>query len=412
MRYQLLQEDSETIRVQFEKDDFLSLEGKLKSRQTLRLQEGQKMVTVSGEMDSAFDLLMNKAKFLLPWAASFDSELPVDFESESRSFKSSHWFESLSHKELKELGHEFVARLQKEFPDLATDLTLAREHRNIRLKSSSGKVSEYGFDCLSISNVITGCSDEDIFFWGQDYQGMPESYEDIEFFIDSLVQELQFTRSISEIDAGEYPFIFHPALIQSQLMKVVEAGFNPANLENGSSPLLNKEGQQLLHNSINVYQTSEHVPTDLYGVPSVKRSYFEDGVLKTIPVSVKSSKVMGREANGANYPSGFFSDLIFQGGDKGLEEMIASIDEGVLLIISGDLFMGQILYGDMRGTIQGGLHIKDGKIQGRVKDRSLGFNFYNALNEDLRGISKETRQWGTAHKEEYPYLLVDGVQVS
>ena len=236
--------------------------------------------------------------------------------------------------------------------------------------------------------------------------------EQINQFSDELLWHLAMTETVVEIEPGTYPVLFHPQLVQQSLFEVINTAFNPIHLENGSSPLINKVGDKILNKSIHLYQSGNHFPMDFNGYTSESSPIIEAGFLKNIPIAPQISKTLNKSTTSSNFDGSWFADLKMNNGLKSFKELIKEIDYGVYLVMSGDLVMGNILQGDMNGTIQAGFLIENGKIKGRIKNRSLGFNFYEALGDRLIGLSKESIRFGGSQFTESPYVLVDDIIIS
>ena len=227
-----------------------------------------------------------------------------------------------------------------------------------------------------------------------------------------MIWHLDLTKNLVEIQSGKYPVIFHPQLVQQSLFEVINTGFNPVHLENGSSPLLNKIGDKILNASIHLSQSGTHFPLDFNGYSTESCSIVKAGVLNYVPIAPQISKALNQPITGSNFNGSWFPDLKLHSGTKNFKELIKEVDHGIYLVMSGDLVMGNILQGDMSGTIQAGFLIENGRIKGRVKNRSLGFNFYEALGDRLLGLSQESIRFGGSHFTESPYVLVDDIRIS
>ena len=92
-------------------------------------------------------------------------------------------------------------------------------------------------------------------------------------------------------------------------------------------------------------------------------------------------------------PSPSAGVLLVGEGDASLEEMIAGMDEG--LIVERLLGAGQsnILGGDFNANVLLGFKVEKGKVKGRVKDTMVAGNVYKALN-DVIAVGSEGRWLG------------------
>jgi PmbA protein len=140
----------------------------------------------------------------------------------------------------------------------------------------------------------------------------------------------------------------------------------------------------------------------------------EQGVLKSFLYDLKTAAQSGAESTG-NAGRGLFSppypqptNFLIQPGSTQLKEMIASIQEGVLVDQVLGLGQGNILSGAFSNPVGLGFKIERGKIVGRVKDISIAGNIYDLL-EHVAAVSQET-QW-VYSSFNLPYILLPEMNV-
>jgi PmbA protein len=90
-------------------------------------------------------------------------------------------------------------------------------------------------------------------------------------------------------------------------------------------------------------------------------------------------------------PSPAPTNLIFGAGATPLAEMLAGIDEGLLVENVLGLGQGNIISGAFSNPLALGFKIEKGEIVGRVKDVSLAGNVYDVL-KNVAAVSQET-EW-------------------
>ena len=125
------------------------------------------------------------------------------------------------------------------------------------------------------------------------------------------------------------------------------------------------------------------------------------GVLKTHWLSLYGSNKTGRPIV---KNTGF--DLVVEAGDKTLDELISSIDNGLIL---GSFSGGNPgTNGEFSGVAKNSFLIRDGRIKGAVTETMINGNLGEAFKH-IRGISKEVRCNGSSV---VPYIAVDGIVIS
>lgn len=410
--YQLLDISNQSESISFEKNQLKSCDYQNRFNRLLRYEDSQRLVNINGEEESDLNSMINQAVELNSYGQVIDYQLKQELVPTKYTQASNCFVENLALDEKIYIGHESISKVSKKFSNLAVDMKITTSKKLVSLSTSSGSKVEFPMNNFSISSLVTGCQEENILFVASELNEPVTSFADVTLYIEELIENLDKSSNLITIEPGTYPVIFHPQLVYSGLLSVLHAGFNPINLENKSSPLLDKVGKQILHESISLLQNGDHFPIDFNGYSSDSVPVIENGQLCHLPIPPQISKPLGKTVNGSSFDGSWFSDLTWVGGDKSFKEILSNIDYGILVLMSGDMVMGNILQGDLSGTIQFGFLVKDGQIQGRIKDRSLGFNFYDSLNRNLIGLSSELKRFGCSQYVKVPYVCIDGVRIS
>jgi PmbA protein len=128
----------------------------------------------------------------------------------------------------------------------------------------------------------------------------------------------------------------------------------------------------------------------------------KDGVLNSFALSLYGSRKTGmpRAKNLAQY------NLVVSPGDKSLEDMIKSIDRGILL----NRFSGAMPSpsGDVSGVAKNSFMIENGKITDALSETTISFNIVDIL-QDIPMISKERSINGI---RVLPWSCFDGITIS
>ena len=127
----------------------------------------------------------------------------------------------------------------------------------------------------------------------------------------------------------------------------------------------------------------------------------DKGVLKTHWLSLYGSNKTGRPV-----VKNTGSDLVVEGGDKTLEELIASVDKGLIL---GGFSGGQPgTNGEFSGVAKNSFLIENGKVKCAVTETMVNGNLGESFRH-IRGISREVLCDGGSVM---PYIAVDGIIIS
>ncbi len=175
----------------------------------------------------------------------------------------------------------------------------------------------------------------------------------------------------------------------------------------GTSLWLDKVGEKVASDKLTVSLKSsderiamgEKATQDGYRAEDV--TLIDKGVLKTHMLNLYASKKTGRPMiKNTSF------DLVVEPGDVGFDEMIASIDKGLLL---GRFSGGQPgTNGEFSGVAKNSFLIEKGKITCAVNETMVNGNLGEAL-KNIRSISKELICDGSTV---VPFIAVDGIIIS
>ncbi len=138
-------------------------------------------------------------------------------------------------------------------------------------------------------------------------------------------------------------------------------------------------------------------PFDDEGVPAQRLSLVEAGVVRQFLYDLQTAGMAGRVSTGSaersatGLPAPDISVLVVAPGNTARADLLASIDEGIVVEEMIGSNQGNVLGGDFSGNVLLGFKIERGRIAGRVKDTMVAGNVYDVLG-DLQGISIE-REW-------------------
>ncbi|MCR5331295.1 MAG: TldD/PmbA family protein [Lachnospiraceae bacterium] len=137
------------------------------------------------------------------------------------------------------------------------------------------------------------------------------------------------------------------------------------------------------------------------GFRSEEVTLIDKGVLKTHWLSLYGANKTGRQI-----VKNTGSDLVVEPGDKTLEEMIASVDKGLIL---GGFSGGQPgTNGEFSGVAKNSFLIENGKVKCAVTETMVNGNLGEAF-KNIRSISKEVLLDGGSV---VPYIAIDGIVIS
>ncbi len=219
------------------------------------------------------------------------------------------------------------------------------------------------------------------------------------------IDKAVMSREAKAIEPGKYTVILEPAA-SIGLLQNMFGSFNARTADEGRS-FMSKEGggtklgEKIVDERINVYSDplNKEVPSATWngaGQPLKKMTWLENGVVKNLAYGRYWAKQKGVE------PVPFPSNVIMEGGDASLEDLIKSTKKGILVTrlwyIRG-VDPQTLLYTGL--TRDGTFYIENGKIKHPVKNFRFNESPIIMLN-NLETLGQQVRIDGNL----IPYMKV------
>ena len=175
----------------------------------------------------------------------------------------------------------------------------------------------------------------------------------------------------------------------------------------GTSLWLDKVGEQVASDKLTVSKKpfDDRIVSGERGTQNGFRAedvtLIEKGVLKTHSLTLYAANKTGRKVV---KNTGW--DLVIEPGDKSLDEIIKSVDKGLIM---GGFSGGQPgANGDFSGVAKNSFYVENGEVKYAVSETMVNGNLGDIF-KNIRDISKELVCDGTSV---VPYIAVDGVVIS
>lgn len=319
---------------------------------------------------------------------------------------------------LVEMGREVVEHLLGIEPEANVGLRLERGEQRITIRNQAGADATVTRSPLSVFVRLSRVRGDDVLTvydgvgataWGDDYLALARG----------VGRKLELARRSAEIRSGRMPVLFSPtgALV---LALPVMMGLDGQNVYRGSSPMRDRVGERLFDEGVTIVDDATldgrfgSAPYDDEGVAHRRNVLVERGVLKGFLYDLKTAAQSGTESTGSGSRSLFSpprpspTNLIWESGEAPLDDLIAGIDEGLLVETPLGLGQGNVLSGAFSNPLSLAFKIERGEVVGRVKDVSIAGNVYEVLR-DVAGISRES-EW-VYYNYRMPYILLDNMNV-
>ena len=302
---------------------------------------------------------------------------------------------------LVEMGEEIVELLLQSAPELQVNVAIRRRIQRLDLTNQGGSRVAVSRSPLSITMEATRIREDDVLILEAE-SGWTAWHDDYLAEARSLATRFERSRSLTRIHSGEMPVLFAPggALV---LALPLQAAVDGKNVYRGASPLGGKIGQELLDSKITLIDDGTldgrlaSAPYDDEGIPHHRCVLIDRGVVRGFLYDLKTAALAGvaSTGNGSRQlfepPAPAPTSLLVEAGAPTQAELLAEIEEGLLVEDVLGLGQGNILSGAFSNPVNLGFRIEKGEIVGRVKNVSVAGNVYTAL-KDVAGISRE-REW-------------------
>ncbi len=245
--------------------------------------------------------------------------------------------------------------------------------------------------------------------------------------LDALVN--LYTSGLPEVDipTGKMKVVFTPDTMYTLLWRLSDATSGKA-FYNRISPLQDKRGEKVLSDKFTLYgdpTDPEEVDQRFFddeGVATKKHTIFEGGVFRNLILNLDYAEKLKENPTGTGYRGGMFGGETvallptpslgcsrIAPGDVSFEDMIKSIDRGVIVLGVLGAHSGNILNGDFSVGLNPGYYVENGEIKGRVRDGMVAGNVYDVL-QNIEAI--EDRMHNSPMGGKYPSILLDDVSVA
>ncbi|MBS4172971.1 TldD/PmbA family protein [Bacillus sp. FJAT-49736] len=194
------------------------------------------------------------------------------------------------------------------------------------------------------------------------------------------------------IENKDYPILLRNDAA-AQLLATFSPVFSAENTQAGKSLLHNKLGEKIANTNVSIVdnpllETGLASRTfDGEGVATKKLAVVEDGVLKSLLHNQKTAKKDGTVTTGhaskESYKSALAvgpSNFYIQPSAKSFEELLSTIEEGVLITELSGLHSGTNQISGDFSVAANGYYIKNGKVETPVNLMTIAGNFYDLLN--------------------------------
>lgn len=249
-------------------------------------------------------------------------------------------------------------------------------------------------------------------------------------WIDDLLERRCWGTSTSVPSSGRLPVLLTP-YTSHLLTLTLAACLGSDSVSKGASPLGERVGEQILSDRLTIREEPTHAgfpfarSFDDEGVAVQPRAIIERGVLRSFLTDLRGAADLGQPPTGNAARRTMFSEriedapapswlgAIIEPGEDPWRDLMAGIDEGLLVTRLSGLHSSNLLQGQYAVKVDG-FHIRSGKPIGCLERTMIAGNLFEDFR-NVRAASSERQPTAQAELEVAglaPYILLDSAQVT
>ena len=406
--------------VNFENNKLKTLESKQSSGIFIRLIKNGKIGTASSTDPDALEPIVNSAIE----SSEFGTEATFQFSKEKLDKPQENINKTPPLEDLVERGTNVIESLKPFHKDLLIgggfDLASVE---TIYLNSNKS----YGRRAKTIYS--TGFSTQLV--RGEDFLGIYESNSNLKDFPDEkeiavkILEKLNYSKETMVLETKKYSVMFTPRAVSLIFANILSIILNGKTIEQKISPLVNKLGKELFDKKLSFIEDPSigtgYALFDDEGIKTSRKEFIKNGIVNSFYFDLASaSRVMPRHVSTGNgfkpslstVPTPNLTSIKIEPGNKNApiyRDIIKNIKEGVLVDQLLGAGQSNTLAGEFSVGIDLGYKIKNGQIQGRIKNCMLAGNIFDVL-KNIEAISSDAA-WIDG-SELLPAFLIENMTVA
>lgn len=331
-------------------------------------------------------------------------------------------------------AEKFIRIIRDATNKIMVDCSFQKTILGVEIENSLGLAASYRKTLLTCYTEMRLTDKNTSFEIEMQYDRHDDSVNE-EAFARKVAADIPHLVTLKPISSGKKTVIFTPSCF-GDLFFALETGLRGSAAVKGVSPLKDKLGQKIFDERITILDDLTEpggkmaAPFDDEGTAGQRTVLVENGILKNFITDLSTANELGVESTGNGLrskgiyrvkdysakPVCDFSNVVFSTGSMSVADMIASVDDGVMVESIGGLLLANLTNGDYSGTIAHGLKIEHGKIVGRVTNAMISGNVYHDFLHNLIDFSKDA-DWLGAFSGQIgalyvPHVLLKNITIS
>jgi len=387
----------------FEANRLKHVQAREASGRALRLIKGGRIGFSASNRANGAKELVAMALEMAPFGAEAKFQFPP-LESYQRVEVYDPEMEAVTEEEMVELGQSLIDRVRGHTPELVCEASVSMGTFTVEILNSRGGRAAYRKSIFGIGIEGVLIRGTDMLFVG-DTESSCHPLTDADTVAATTIEQLERARETAAAPVGRLPVIFTPHGVASALIAPLAMAVNGKTVLQGASPLGNRKGEQVFDPRISIWDdaTIDYRPGSRFcddeGVPSQRTPIIKNGVVASFLYDLQTAALAGTRSTGSasrglgTLPSPSLSTLVIENGDTSFEDMLADIEEGLVIEQLMGASQGNVLGGDFSGNVLLGYMVRNGETVGRVKDTMVSGNIYEVLKE-ISAIGREGKWVG------------------
>lgn len=336
--------------------------------------------------------------------------------------------EGMDEEALIALGKEVVEGLQAEQPDqpIEVSVSLSKRIDRVRLLNTNGLDRQHTSTTLALSASAIQTRGDDILIVGRSASARRRAELDGPALVEQIGARLRWSQKTARVNTGAMPVILNRGATLALLLPLL-LGLDGRNVYLGTSPLGDRLGQVAFDRRLTLIDDGRldygvrSAPLDDEGVPTQTKELVAAGEVRQFLYDLRTAAQASAQPTGNGLKSGLFGGGYEQQpgvaptnwsvapGDSGLDEILAGLDEALLVEELIGLGQGNVLAGEFSNNVGLGFLVRRGEVVGRVKNTMIAGNAYELLRDHLLALGDRPEQvYGLLST---PAIAIDAVSV-
>jgi PmbA protein len=393
---------SEETPVQFESNRLKNIQYKQSQSVALRIiKNGKTGYATSTSIDNPRQLVDDavataefgtKAEFQFPAVRTFPEVAIFDPAVEKVSLE-----------QMTQLGEEIISKVTKYSPEVICEGGVTKGTYTLSIINSRGGQASFRQSVFSLGIEGQRIRGTDMLFVGE-HQSSCHPILKTDEIVKTTIRQLELAKNMAKVTSKPMSVIFAPDGVTGSLVLPLILAFNGKTVLEGASPIGKKLGVMVFDKYLTIsddplvpYNTGSR-PCDDEGVPCQITPLITNGVVSNFLYDLQTAaraktKSTGNGQRQGGLPSPSPHAFVITPGKVSFEDMVKSIDEGIIVEQLLGAGQGNMLGGDFSGNVLLGYKIEKGEIVGRVKDTMISGNIYQLL-KNIAAIGSDTKWVG------------------